>query len=557
MTQILKNRSRKLLLPWILLLGLGISFRIINLDLKPYWEDETLSSLRISGYQFEQVVSQVYNNQVISVEDILQFQAPHPNLDFGDTLDSLAQHPEHSPLFYSLARLWMSLAGSSIEAMRWLPALLSFFIFPALYWLCVELFPKHEAHLVAHLSTAFVAVSPILIRYAQEVREYSLWTVAIPLTGAALLRALRLNRLLPWLIYSLVGAFALYTHLLSALLLVSNGLYVLVAERDRLRSVAYPFLLSTLGSIALFLPWLRLTQLATTYRNVSWLEYPISFSTLVKSWGLNLSHVFFSWPQTHNSQILICASIAILGLLLLALQLMLCQSQTAGRHTWYLLIMIGTTTLPFVLADLMLDGRRSRIDRYFLPCYIGLALIVAYLLANKLTLFSRWSQQFWKIITVFILTLSTISSATNTQALTWWGESEFQVHSANILNQQTEAIIISDARLSQVLPLAYRLKSNFQLLLLNKPKLEEIPQTETPLFVFHPSQELKINLEQQDDWELKQLYRFQDDAFVVKLFQFYPNSRSDCPSKMSDTFYSPSNSSLKKERSRSSIELKG
>ena len=35
----------------LLVLVLGIIFRLGNLDVKPYWEDEIYTSMRISGYQ--------------------------------------------------------------------------------------------------------------------------------------------------------------------------------------------------------------------------------------------------------------------------------------------------------------------------------------------------------------------------------------------------------------------------------------------------------------------------------------------------------------------------
>lgn len=40
---------------------------------------------------------------------------------------------------------------------------------------------------------ALIAVSPFHVLYAQEAREYSLWTVTILLSSAALLRAMRVK----------------------------------------------------------------------------------------------------------------------------------------------------------------------------------------------------------------------------------------------------------------------------------------------------------------------------------------------------------------------------
>ena len=49
----------------------GIFFRFTNLDRKAYSFDESLTSLRISGYTWTEMVQQDFQGQTISVEDLL------------------------------------------------------------------------------------------------------------------------------------------------------------------------------------------------------------------------------------------------------------------------------------------------------------------------------------------------------------------------------------------------------------------------------------------------------------------------------------------------------
>jgi len=49
----------------------GIFFRFTNLDRKAYSFDESLTSLRISGYTWTEMVQQDFQCKTISVEDLL------------------------------------------------------------------------------------------------------------------------------------------------------------------------------------------------------------------------------------------------------------------------------------------------------------------------------------------------------------------------------------------------------------------------------------------------------------------------------------------------------
>lgn len=175
----------------IIVLVVGVFFRFVNIDHKVYWFDETFTLLRISGYTESQVVSQVCNGQEIGVEDLQKYQRLTPEKSLVDTVKSLAiEDSQHPPIYYLIVRLWVQKFGSSVAAIRSLSALISLIAFPCIYWLSLELF---ESSLVGLVALTLLAVSPIHVLFAQEARQYSLWTVTILLSSASLLRAMRLN----------------------------------------------------------------------------------------------------------------------------------------------------------------------------------------------------------------------------------------------------------------------------------------------------------------------------------------------------------------------------
>src|ERR1700729_270668 len=99
-----------------------------------------------------------------------------------------AEDPQHPPLYYVLAHLWVDVFGSSLSAIRALPALFGILALPCVFWLALELFRSRATALVA---LGLFALSPVFVLYSQEAREYSLWTIVVALASVAFLRALR------------------------------------------------------------------------------------------------------------------------------------------------------------------------------------------------------------------------------------------------------------------------------------------------------------------------------------------------------------------------------
>jgi len=275
---------------------LGIVFRVYNLDRKVYWYDETMTSMRISGYTQTEVIQQAFDGEVIPVAAFLErYQYPTPEKDLNDTINALAGNPEHSPLYYLMARFWLQRFGHSVVTIRLLSVLISFLAFPCMYWLCWELFGLST---VSWVGVAIIAISPFHVLYAQEAREYSLWTVTILLSSAALLRAIRLKSLPSWGIYGITVALGLYTHPFSAFVSIGHGIYVLVTEGFRWSRQLTKYLLSSLFGLLLFLPWLGIviSHFPKFVDNTASVNLNRE-GFLPLFWGLNLSRIFFDVNQ--------------------------------------------------------------------------------------------------------------------------------------------------------------------------------------------------------------------------------------------------------------------
>ncbi len=462
----------------IVLLVLGLFFRFVNLDRKVYWCDETYTSLRISGYTAEEFVQQVFNRKVIDVEALQKYQRPTPEKSAIDTIKGLAvEEPQHSPFYYVMARFWVQMFGSSVAVTRSLSALISLLTFPCIYWLCLELF---ESPLTGWISIALVSVSSFHILYAQEAREYSLWTVSILVASASLLRAMHRQTKLSWAIYAITLALSLYSFLFSVWMAIGHGFYVVLTEGFRLSKTVTSYLLASIVGSLLFAPWfLVVLNSYTVYTTTDWNQNKLPLWVLFKFWGRNLSFLFFD-SQAFLAQRLsdndpstfwqLLTFVIFISLLLVGYSIYFILTQTPERIWLFILTLMASTALPLVLIDLCLGWRLSILSRYLIPSCLGIQLAVAYLIATKITNFSSniRQQKLWKFFAIALFSGGVLSGTVSSQAETAWtkGNSD-NPQIARIVNQANRPLLIGySSAMCDILSLSYLVNPKLKLLLL-------------------------------------------------------------------------------------------
>ena len=385
---------------FVVLLVLGIFFRFVNLDRKIYWHDEAYTSLRVAGYTSKEVGEQVFNGQVINVKDLEKYQRINPEKSLADTIKSLeiddAQHP---PLYYILVRLWVQWFGNSISVTRSLSALFSVLVLPCVYFLCLELF---ESSLVGWVAIALISISPFHVLYAQEAREYSLWTLLILLASWALLKALRfhtegkkaIHLVGRWGTYAAAIGLGIYTFPFTGLVGVGHGIYVIVTERFRLTKSVVAYLLASIIAFLSFVPWLLVTISTWSQTGATWTSIPIPLLTLVKVWGLHIERAFILTIGDFGfDDPLIYLTLPFFLTLTIYSIYFLCR-HTPVRVWLFVLTLMATLSLFLLLPDLILGGQRSTAGRYLVPFYLGVQLSIAYLLATQIISTNFFKQKF-------------------------------------------------------------------------------------------------------------------------------------------------------------------
>lgn len=507
------HQGFKLFLAIVLILG--IFFRFVNLDRKVYWQDEAATSLRISGYSKIEFVQEVYNSHPITVGQLRErYQSPNQSKTLGDTLQVLMDKAEHPPLYYLMARFWAQMFGGSVTSMRSLPAFISLLGFPAMYWLCQELF---AAPLVSWgaipspggFAIALIAVSPIHVLYAQEARQYSLWIVIILLSSAALLRAMRQKSIGSWTIYGITLVLGCYTHLFFALIALGHGIYLLGIEGIKLNKIVRDYLVASAAALLVVAPWI---WVFIQYKNNSHyfdsittaLGREIPVEELMGKWFRSVNRFF------HDADL---GTANIILVLLGAYSFYFIYRQTTKRVWWFVFTLFGITALTLGLPDLITGGQRSVRTRYLIPCALALELSMAYLFAVKLTQFTKvWQQRVWQFVAVLLISAGVISNSVSSQAESWWNknlaETKYYPRIAEVINQGSHPLVISDTSETNILSLSYLLNPEVTLQLVSEGDwsnlaVQSLKQT---VFVFAASDALINHLQSEKNVTLNRVF---------------------------------------------------
>jgi uncharacterized membrane protein len=228
------------------------------------------------------------------------------------------------------------------------------------------------------------------------------------LSNAALLMALRVNKKISWVLYSLTLIIGFYTFLYSVFIAFGQGIYVIFHEKFNLNKTVKLYLLSSGFAIIAFIPWLNIIitnkQAILTY--TGWQDGRIGFLELVSTLISHLGHLFIDFDI--NADINIFSywlyqgiNYSIVVLIIYAVYFLICRTET--KIYLFILSLILPTGLGIILLDLIQGKHTAAAARYFVPCYLGINLAVAYLIDKQL--FSGISQQVrkgWKLVIIFL-----------------------------------------------------------------------------------------------------------------------------------------------------------
>ena len=165
-----------------------------------------------------------------SGETITASRIIHPS--YADTFTAYSTIERSGPLYYTLAWGWSHLFGLGEVALRSLSAIFGLGTIVAMFFAGRELFSKRAGVLAA----ALVACDPDVFWYSQEARSYPLF-ILLTATGLYFfIRALKRPSRGAYIGWAVAGALALCTHYFSAFPVGFEALWLLAANRRRIRA---------------------------------------------------------------------------------------------------------------------------------------------------------------------------------------------------------------------------------------------------------------------------------------------------------------------------------
>jgi uncharacterized membrane protein len=484
---------------WAVLLTLVILAaslaRLMDPERMLVWHDEVYTALRVFGFAQGDLAQALFSGRLLTPGDLLRLQTPAAEYTWLDTLQALARHPEHSPLYYLSARLASQWVGSPLLALRGTAVVYSLLLLPSVFWMMRELFGPGRAPWVA---AALVAVSPLHLLYGQEARQYELWAVLMVASSAALLRALRRGRGSDWRCYGATVALGLYSHLLFLSMLAVHGTYLALARPRGLEAappVGRRWLMAVGIALVLFSPWLALLLLrvAEVQQYVAWMERPMGSLDALTAWGRHLVRLFVDPAPVLPRWLL---------LLLLPLAWALgrfCAFAPAPAR-WLPCLMVAVSLLVVLAPDLFLGGSRSQHARYVLPALLAVQLAVAWVVAAEWQAPTHGRRVAALLVLSLLLGMGAWSDARILRADTWWSKN-FSAQNAAIARRvnaaQRPVVLASNEGVSagELISLAYHLRPGVALWGEPAAQASEPPQGFGDIFVLTPSPLLRQRLE--------------------------------------------------------------
>jgi uncharacterized membrane protein len=472
-----------------------------------YSHDEAHTSLWISGHTKDEFLDAV-NDREVGIRELQVFQRVNSESGVLKTVAVLAEtDPQHPPLYYALVRLWAQMFGDSVWMVRSFSLLAGLLALPCVYWMCRELFGGYH---VARLATTLAALSPFHVLYAQEAREYSLWTVTILLSSVALWRASITQAKAAWALYFLTIPLGLYTHTLFVLVMFSHASYMLLhcvreagADNRLLRICFGGYFAATLTGVIVFVPWLKVMSAHLSQGNfaaTTWGSVDVSLSRLVAMWGFNFSTLFYdvdkSWKFAEfvRPGLFLSYGFQVLILVLVGYSLYYLFRRAPWQPRIFLLSLIVVPVVILALPDVLVGGMRSGGgNRYFLPSYLGVGIAVAYLLVSQVDQQRVRRPLIWPLISGALLAAGLVSCIFVSQAETWWIKSTayYSPRISRIVNNSKRPLLIVGALPPELLSFSHTLDEKVRLLVVSDPQEVRISEGYSEIFLYRPSKLLR------------------------------------------------------------------
>ena len=198
------------------------------------------------------------------------FSVHAAEMDFQNLFWFVAQDLIHPPLFYVLLKFWITSGGESLFWLRFFPVFFSIISIVPFFFLCRELKLKFST---ISLALLFLAANGCLIKYAQEVRMYSVLLCFALFSMWLFVRFLNLGKNI-WIL-TIINFLMIYTHYFGWLVVLSEIAAIVILQRIKIRQILIMFGILLMSFVPWVLAILKATETNSNFaQNIGWIEKP-------------------------------------------------------------------------------------------------------------------------------------------------------------------------------------------------------------------------------------------------------------------------------------------
>ncbi|MFZ2126119.1 MAG: glycosyltransferase family 39 protein [Candidatus Microsaccharimonas sp.] len=284
----------------------------------------------------------------------------------------------HPPLYYWLLKVWGLGFGMSELAMRSLSIVLGVVVIIVAFLLVRRLFGR----LVAGVSLLFLSLSPMLIRYSDEARMYTLASLIVVAASYLLVKATETDQRRWYVLYGILVGLGMWTHYFTALIWIAHWVWRAITIRQ---STTKPklfwkkfftknWIIAHVVAIAVFLPWLPFMaiQLGTIQGGGFWIG-PVSSDTIMNYF----TNIFYYLDHGQAQGWLALLLLGVLGLLIFLAPRVYRRFNRADKKNYLLITIIAFVPVVTLLLLSMPPLRPSFVERYLIPAIVVFALFAA------------------------------------------------------------------------------------------------------------------------------------------------------------------------------------
>lgn len=327
-------------------LGIFVAITLFNVSRASIWFDEAFSSY-ITQFNFLQI-------------------AQYTGVDV------------HPPLYYWLLKVWEMVFGTTDIALRSMSIFFGATAITTAYVLSRRLFGR----LVGGVSLLFLVLSPMLIRYGDEARMYTLATTIVLLATYVLIKATETNKRRYWVIYGILVGLGMWTHYFTALAWLAHVVWrVMMVRRGSIKKGLFwkkfftkNVIISYIVAIGVFLPWLPFMafQLGSIQGGGFWIGAVGSYS-----FTNYFTNVFYYLEQSVVKGWAAMLLFVVLGaLIVLAIKTFRTFKRTDKQNYILILCLAFVPVILLFLASLP-PFRSSFVERYVLPAMVAFDIFAA------------------------------------------------------------------------------------------------------------------------------------------------------------------------------------